>query len=647
MSATNCYISYEQVNEAFLKAPPAITASIKDKSITHPNFEADLPEYKTFPLGQGVTLTETIHRGSLPEFEIGLGRWKKMQGEAGCNDCVGPDCGYNWSVLGGNSFDSRTMVMMERDFRSQPYCIKTIQTTHQYEDIFAKIVDNIFRQIDFHKEFNIVGNVKNMLSKKYVVDSDGIKTNRADPFTWPALGSAVLSALNIYIFTRFYQMIRRQPDAEPFDVIDGKPVFAVQGSEEIFADMYRDDPNLREDIRWSSQADALLTKYNFMYTIRGMFIIVPSLYPPRYNAPGGVVTQIAPFVNGIPAEVGEYSSFNPDYENAAYEGLYIHGKHPFALYSMPTASSLGQGTDFGPEVSWFDNFKWINPETEEDPFRRSGWFATHATLGVAPQSTESLYQLLVPRTGMNALFTNPRQPTAPATSQNISNSIPSQSCPCPQIKSVVPNPITAGRYFFEFYTPITGSIDSNVTFGLTNGGSKVGVLKALAGNNLTADIDLGAGWLPSQCLEFVSIFCQNTLECSSYVLGGSDCRSSETGVFKLYLEAPIKAVTAGNTVTAIFGNGTTTSLSVVSVNMQKSEWTFRYASGSGPTDNPSGTLLGTYATNQVYLGNSADAIPLAGDFFCDRGLPRKICVPTATDNTCPACTVGPTITQCA
>jgi len=648
----NCSVNYEQVREAFFKAPPAIAASIKDKSINHPSFNADLPEYRQFPLGEGVTLTEIIHRGEMPEYEVDLGRWKKMEGEAGCNDCTGPDCGYNWSVLGGNSFDSRSMTMMDRDFRTQVYCVKAIQTTYQYSQLFEKIVDNISRQIDFHKEFNIAQNVLLMLSKKYLVDNAGIKINQADPYTFPNLGvspnTVVISALNLRILSRFYSVMRRMTDVVPYDMQNGRPVFGLQASEEVLADMYRDDPEIRQDIRYSSQADDLL-KYAFLYTIRGMFIVMPNDFLPRYSVTAaGQVQRISPFVNGVPAEFGSYSANNPAYEMAPFEGILMHGKNPFALYTMPTATTIGGGTDFGPEVSWFDNLKWINPETDEDPFRRSGYFATHATLGVAPQNSEGIFQLLVPRS-IDALFSNRRQPVALVVGAGTpANVIPAQACPCPQVRDFGPNPILPTRIYMYFWTPIAGAIDSTVTFGLTNGGYKSGLLKALSADGLTAEIDFGAGFVASQCLQFVSIYCANTLVCSSYVLGGSQCRSESTGAFDLFLEAPIYADAVNDVVWAYFGDGSVTRLSVVSINQEISKWRFRYAAGYGPTDNPTGTLSGSYGTGGVYLGNSDDALPLAGDFFCDRGIPVRLCVPPATEALCPACSAkGPVITQCA
>lgn len=640
MPGLNCNVTTDQVNEAFLKAPPLITSTIKDKSITHPNFMADLPDYREFPLGAGTTMTELIYRDTLPEFEIGLGKWRKMEGEAGCSDCPGPDCSYNTTVLGGHAFETRLMGMMSRDFRSQDYCVKQIQTTYMYEDVFEKIVQGLYKKVDFYKEFNIAQNILNMLSKKIVVDSGGIKFNVADVYSFPNLGTATLSTLNIYLVRRIYSWMRRMTDVEPYDMQDGRPMYAVSATEELFADMFRDDADLRQDIRFSGEANGLL-KYNFMTSIQGMFMIVPDLYPPRYkkDASNNVV-QIAPWVNGIPAEIGSFSANNPEYEAAPFEGVRFHGKNPFALYYMPTASTLGENTSFGPEFSWFDNWMWVNPFSKDDPFRRSGYFITSATLGVGAQHSEGMFLLLVPRTGLNTLWTQGRQAVCLVTPPDCSaNQIPSTGCPCAQILSVAANPMIAGRVYIQFATPITGSVGGTVVFNTTNGGTISGVIAAISADGLLVDMNFGASFVASQCNQFVSYSCVDLRVCSAQVLAGGDCRALETGSIRLVTDAPLK-VDVNDAVTAFFCDGISLSMAVKVIDGLNNTYNLAYSTGVGPTDNPTGLVLGN--VNGTGFFQNMDG------FCCDRGLPTSLCVPTASEATCPACTPrGPTITQCS
>jgi hypothetical protein len=640
MPGLNCNVTVEQVNEAFLKAPPLITSTIKDKSITHPNFMADLPDYREFPLGSGTTMTEIIFKDTLPDFEIGLGKWRKMEGEAGCSDCPGPDCSYNTTVLGGHAFETRLMGMMSRDFRSQDYCIKQIQTTYQYEDVFEKVVQGLYKKVDFYKEFNIAQNILNMLSKKVVVDSGGFKFNKADIYSFPNLGTAVLSTLNIHLVRRLYGWMRRMSDVEPYDIIDNKPLYAVSGSDEIFTDMFRDDADLRQDIRFSGDANSW-NKYNIANSIQGMFMIVSDLYPPRYKKDSAnEVVQIAPWVNGIPAEIGSFSANNPEYEDAPYEGIRFHGKSPFALYYMPTASTLGQNTSFGPEFSWFDNWMWVNPLTKEDPFRRSGYFVTSATLGVGAQHSEGMFLLLVPRTNLNNLWTQGKSAACYVAPPDCSsNQIPATSCPCPQVVTVLANPLNAGRIYIQFAVPVVGTQGGTIVFNTTNGGTISGTISAISSDGYIVDVDFGASFVAAQCNQFTSYSCVDLRVCSAQVLAGGDCRSLEIGSVKVVTDAPLK-VDVNDTVKAYFCDGTSVNMTIKVIDGVNNTYNLAYAAGAGPTDNPTGLVLGN-VNGTGYFAN-------IDGFCCDRGLPTSICVPTASEATCPACAAkGPTITQCS
>ena len=384
----HCNLSQAEVTEAFLAAPPAIAKQIFNLSIKQPRWIRDLWEMEEFPRGQGTTMQQLILRGQMPAIERGFQTWKKLNNNTGCNPCEGPDCSYNIKQMGGTGIERKVMELMSKDFRSPSYCIKEIQTTAHYEQVFAQVVLNLYAQIDFEKEMNIGFNFLTSLAKKYVVDSGGPKPNKENPYAYRPLGTKRISALNIDLLEFFYEYMRRIPDAVPYDVVNGSPIFALEASAQTIQRLYRDDPQLRQDVRFSGLANDLVSKYNFMSTIRGMFIPAPILYPRRFKYDAGVGDwiEILPFVNDIPMEVGAFTGFNPDYEDpsiATHEEVLIHGKFPFKVFYMPTETTLGQNTSFGPEFSFMNNWSWINPLTVEDPARREGFFFTSATIGLA------------------------------------------------------------------------------------------------------------------------------------------------------------------------------------------------------------------------------------------------------------------------
>ena len=625
--ADNCCLTPDTVQEAFLASPPLIAQQILDLSIKHPNWLRDLWSLEDWPTGNGTVMEQLVFRGAMPQIERGFNQWKKIGNLSGCSPCEGPDCNYNWSFFGGHGFERKLTELMERDFRSPSYCINEIQTTAHFKEVFAKIVENLYSQTDFFKEINIGQNFLTGLAKKYVVDSGGAKPNLTNPYVYPNIGTARLSTLNIEMLEFFYEHLRRLPDAVPYDVIDGSPIYSLLASSQLLGRLYRDDTNLRQDVRFSGLANDLLLKYNFMSTIRGMFIAAPILYPRRFNIVAGEPVEVLPFVNNVPAEVGAYTYLNPAYEAATHEEIILHGKYPFKIFNMPTETSLGDNTSFGPEFSFMNQWLWVNPLTASDPFRRVGYFATNAKIGLSQQFSEGIYGILVERPSVALMAIYTPNPVCPVDPPTCDNAIPAQDCPCPLVLSIVQNPFTPENYYFTFASAVTGVADDPIIFELDNGTSLTGTLVQISDDGKTAEASFTDGLDAGVCTHIIGVFCTDNRGCSALVQAACDCRSNQTGVVHLTLSNAIKA-DAADEIVAYFGDCTIALLTVVSVDAENLEWTVQYFTGYGPTDDPTG----------------AGATELSADMICDRGGIKKVCVPPGTDDTCPGCDV--TITPC-
>ncbi len=609
----DCTICAKDVQEAFLQAPPLIASQIIDLSIQHPNWYRDLYEVEEFPRGNGTIQEQLVFRSSKPQVERGFNMWKRLSNNmvGGNQNGLGPDCSYNWTTWGGYGLERKVMELMHRDFKSPEYCISEIQTTAHFEQLFAKIVENLYAQVDFFKEINIGQNVMSQLTKKYVVDSDGAKANPGNPYVYRNVGSARLATLNLMMLEFFYEQMRRLPDCVPYDVVDGSPVFALECSQQLLAHLYRDDTNLRQDARFSGAANDLLMKYNFMSTIRGMFIAAPILYPRRFNlAPiTGEPIEVLPFVNDVPAEVGSYTGINPAYELATHEEVTIHGKYPFKLFYMPTEQTLGGNSSFGPEYAYFNSWQWVNPQTTQDPFRRVGFFATSATIGVSQQYSNGMFAILVERPSQKSMAVFLPETACPPSAVVCSNSVPATSCPCPLILSFNQSPVAPTHWFVQFAVPYTVGTGATILLGLDTGGYVTATVVAASADYKSFEITLPAGVTPDVSTHFTTVFCDDSRGCSADVLSSSDCGMS--GAVQLVLSNAIKGGVDG-IVTLFYGDGT---------------------SGAG-------TVVAIDPLKNIYVITTSGAL-------CEtRGI-CSVCVPPSTDATCPSCNKGPVITQCA
>lgn len=606
----DCILSVDTVNEAFLSSTPLISLQILDLSMKHPAWLRDVPSMEPFPLGKGTQGQQLIFRSNLPKVERGFQQWKRMANNAGCGNECSPDCGYNWTMFGGHGLDRKIFEMESRDFRSPDYCIKEIQTTADYQEIFTMTVQTLHRQVEFFKEVNIVQNALTLLSKKFVVDSGGPKANPQDIYSYRPKGAARLSMLNINMLRFFYEWMAKLPDCVPYDVINGAPIFALECSNMLLSELYRVDANLRQDVRFSGLANDLVSKYNFLTSIQGMFIPAPILYPRRFGIDAnGAWEEILPFLNDIPAEVGAFSSLNPAYEMALYEEVLLHGQHPFKVFYMPTATTLGENTSFGPEFSYFNAWKWINPLTKNDPFQRVGYFATNASIGIAPQFSEGIFGIIVERPNVKSTAMFYEETACPPEAVVCNNEVPAVSCPCPLIISVVPNPVTAGNYFIQLGAPLSAELRGGETIqlGLRFGGYVTATIVTVTVDGYTMEVTMSVA--PGACTMFTSIYCDSTLGCYSDVLKACECGTA--GNVSLFLKNPIKADTVADHITAYFCDGTSADLTVVSVDMTQNIW----------------------------------VVSDTGTSLCTHGGVISVCVPPGTDPTCPACGTY-VVTQC-
>lgn len=609
MPIPSCVLTEKEVTNGFLRAPPLISEQIANLTITHPSWTRDLAEYVEFPLGSGTEMQSLIFRGSMPQIERGFDSWKQLSNAQGCNDCDGPDCSYNITQFPGTGLERKAMRLMSREFRSPSYCVKEIQTTANFEEVFAQVVQNLYAQVDFFKDMNISFNYLTGLAKKFVVDSGGAKPNTSNPYVYPNIGSVTLSTLNVTMLQFFYEWLRRIPDVIPYGSSNGAPIYALECSGELLANLYREDPQLRQDVRFSGLANDLLMKYNFMSSIRNMFLPAPILNPRRFNIVAGEPVEVLPYINGIPMEVGSFTGFNPAYQSATHEEVLIHGKSPFKIAYMNTTETLGANTSFGPEYSFMNNWAWVNPQTVEDPLRRVGFFMTEATIGLMPQWSEGIFGILVTRPVTTMMASFLPQPVCPPTPVECDNEIDATGCPCPLILSFIANPITAGNYFLTLAVALDAAPDDEVQFGVETGGYITGTIVAITADGKTVEVTFTEDL--TDCDPFTTIFCDNTLGCVADVYSYQPLVSDNTRV-SVVLNNPIKADTAADKVTVYYGNGASGVWTVVSADMLTNTWVLDSDDG-------------------VFGDNVGGLV--------------SVCVPTSTDSTCPDCG-GPVLEDC-
>lgn len=594
-------IPEERVRQAFLAATPAISEGILDFSIKHPIFMADQFQVKPWPHGAGNVLQELAFVGGMPDVERGFSKWAKIGDDTGCAPCEGDNCSYNWTTFAGHGFSRKTVSLMKRDFRSPRYCVGEIQSTDSFMEVFAKIMENLYAQRMFFMEYNVGQNFLTGIAKKYVVDSDGFKYNPNNIYVYRPPGDKRVSMLTMGMLEEMYEWLRRTPSAVPYGSIDGAPFYALQCSSQLLSRLYRDDPAIRQDMRFANP-DALIKKYNFLNSIRGLYIPAPILYPRRFEVQNGNWFEVLPFLNNVPMEVGAGTTNNPRYMLATHEEVLVHGMRPFSIWSQQNARTIGSGTSFGPEYDFMANWGWINIQTEQDVFQREGYFASTVRMGLSQQWSDGVYGIIVERPKQTGIAAWLPDNACPPTAIVCDNSVPDVTGPCGGISGWSANPMTAGHYYIYLDVPTTAVATNTVDFGLDTGGYITGTVVAVSTDKKTLEVTFAGGITPGLCDHFTTLFCDDTRGCYASVLR-YDANCADNTRVDLTLEFPIKA-NAGDTVTVFYGDGTQADVTLQAVNWQ---------------------------TDVV-------TIDVGGTPYCDQvnGV-LALCVPTATEATCPGC----------
>lgn len=618
---TQC-LTPQAVSEAFIANIPLIQSTIKNMTLQAPSWFRDVYTPMPWPEGEGTSMQQLTFRGELPQVEEGFDSWALLDDPSGCaeNLCA-PNCSYNMSVLGGHAFQSKITRLMSRDFRTPDYCIAAIQNTRQFREVFSAMVTNMYNQLNFQKEINIGQNFLTMIAKKYVVDSAGFKPNPQDPYAYRPAGTATLSALNIGMLEFLYEVLRRTPDVVPYDFQNNSPLYAMVASPQLIQRLYRDDPSLRADYRAAAAsggeyADNLIQRYNFTSTIRDMFFPVGYLWPRRfrYDADNSRWIRVLPWLKGVPGTVGTFSTMNPAYEDPSYathEEVLFHGRNPFSVFYQPMQQTLGEGSDFGPEPGFWDVLQWVNPQTRDDPARRQGYYFTTSRIALSADNSEGVIGVLVPRPPVSTMIAFYPAAACPPDAAACTNTVPDVGCPTSMIVSLTAHPLTSGHYFVVFAAPVDADTNDVIQIGHSNGGYVNATVVTASSDQLTFEVTI-SGTLPS-CDRWTTVYTGDSLGCSAKVLSYSVDTSDSTRL-DLVLDRPIKADTASDAVTLYYGDGTSVSATVVSFNMLTNVW-------------------------KVDIGSSAYADTVSGI--------ATVCVPTATDSSCPACGAVTSASQCS
>lgn len=327
MANSTTLISCGTVNDLFQRESGRLSLDV------HERYSVDGPwgrlvRVGKFPQGMGTSLTEvTIER-------VLSGNFEGPQDSAGDWANVGVDSGSGTTMAGcvpvpANLYfgqSTRPWQLQTKSYQTPCICLDDLKTSFAIENQIAKtvqqltqltktVLDNRRRSQYFIQVNKIVAGS----STEYSSSTGTINTaNGGNPLPLPTfqLSQDQLDELRV-------QLIRDGAGHNALGKENGTPVLGLITSPETSRQLLRNNPDLRQDIRYATPSE-LIAPLGVERSFQGFYHMI-DLEVPRYTWSGTAYVQQYPYVNT--GSGNNYIwSINPYYNTAPYEAAFIF--HP-------------------------------------------------------------------------------------------------------------------------------------------------------------------------------------------------------------------------------------------------------------------------------------------------------------------------------
>ena len=385
-------LSTEQINRAFLNAVEFLDPVIRDASLNVPRIWVNLLPRATMELGKGLVRTKTRFYADIVD-QSGLTNWKQIQkgrapGTLGVDDPGYDACSYEADMI-SYAFEQVNWTGYQTNKRTPDICINDIKWNWEFEQqlalIFTQLTDttlNVWN--NFGRE--MYQTVANAEGGNYVLTRgtpDRAKFT-VDPMTSTSLTvpkAGGITGLGWRSLRWFHQMLSLQCPQFASKQMNGKPIFPLVINPVDWDEMFRSDPELRQDVRWG-RPEILLDGYGQAEVFEGVAPLF-DMIGPRYTitAEGATtmtLTRVDPYDKTAVTPIGTKPVVSTTYLNAPYGMAFFLLKDAMTIRIPPAGPAKpggANGPQFGMTPSLNGEFKWINiPDRKNNILNEKGFY---------------------------------------------------------------------------------------------------------------------------------------------------------------------------------------------------------------------------------------------------------------------------------
>jgi hypothetical protein len=345
-----------------------------------------LVKQDTFPAGMGESIQTLIQeRTTVPNASSTA--WE----DVGTNDGTGNTCNPTPQVV---EF-ARTLKsynLQQSAIRSPGFCVNDLRTAWKAEEQLAGEVKVLKENSQWFWSNRYRDEFSRLAGNKVVTDVNDTLAMSTSTSNQPFPASVPAYALDQGILDQFYLDLSRDAAEGNYAIVDGEPQYALICSPETSNYLKKQNADIRQDLRFSTQVDELIKPFGAGFSYSG-FVHLVDRQAPRYTFTGGAFVRV-PFFTTSPAGTGNKAVVNPAYRTAPYEVSFIYNPHVYTSRVAQVITSPGSGLKFDP-VNYRGEFMWINnKDNANNILGVNGYFYALFMQGSQPKRTEWGYAIM-------------------------------------------------------------------------------------------------------------------------------------------------------------------------------------------------------------------------------------------------------------
>jgi hypothetical protein len=370
----------------------------------HPMVFRDRIMREQYPLFNGLSQkTQIWHPGLGPQ--AGISDWTSIQvstvgggQDAGYNACVIDDpqtytYGVEAKEYSGKTTEWRSPVICVKDTMWTEEARKQvgyiygmgIMITSQAWEVYSREMYMKFASDADNLYVLAEGDLLGGTSPKFEYDPFTTYTYNEGPYslderiTVLKLDAGVeVSTLNFSYLDLLHTFIADESPGAALGNEGGLPTVGLMLHLHDFEKMFRDDPDLRQDMRYATPSMLFDNYAQTFKTMRGWGIIHDRRQMRfKYWKIGGDsklwFRRVLPMREGRALAIGNLPEVNPDYHTAEIAVAVAFLKDVFKIRIPPKVDSLGAQTSFGPAPGFSGDWQWINYPSDSNPLREIGY----------------------------------------------------------------------------------------------------------------------------------------------------------------------------------------------------------------------------------------------------------------------------------